>query len=91
MKHYLLFIVVISIAASCPAVTIFQTWDVNDWTVNRGANAPSETKIEIRKGDANEGAYLYADMYRSDDDGGITSIYVPLGDANIPAGTTDAV
>jgi hypothetical protein len=85
MKRYLSLIIVVLIAAACPALTIFQTWDVSDWTLYFGSNAYSGTVITPRP---NEENYLYTNMWRNEADSSVTAIYISLGDANIPAGTT---
>jgi hypothetical protein len=68
------------IVSGCPALTIFQTWDVNDWTkVNQ-----SGSTINIQPSGA---YYITATPFQRNGTAGYAGLYKSIGTL-IPAGTT---
>jgi hypothetical protein len=83
MKYYLVMIVtVVFVATACQAITIFQPWDVNDWT--KVTQAGTGNSINVQPDGA---AYVSVTPIGRNNFAGFTGLYKSIGTTIIPAGT----
>lgn len=84
MKHFLFMVVVL--AGTCTAVTVFQNWEnMAGWTLRMDEGMDPDAFIGRAAHPQHGRYYLDANVFRSN--GPIVSIYFPLGEAAIAAGT----